>query len=91
MLFKNKKGNTAMLQQLGLGIVFLAIIIGMGMIVLNSFGNSQGGDVNSTLQTIRGYLGTTNGGLASWIPVIIVIIVAFILISYFAGRGKSRY
>lgn len=90
MKLANKKGNTAMLTGLGLGIVFLAIIIGVGMIVLGQFGNTQGGGVNTTLQTIIGYLGTSGGGLASWIPAIIAITVGFLLISYFMGR-KGRY
>lgn len=65
-LFDNK-GIMDNISGLAMGIVFVAIIIGVGLIVLGQFGNTQGGTVNTTLQAIIGYLGTTGGGLASWI------------------------
>lgn len=91
----NKKGNTALLTGLGLSIVVLAVIIATGMIILAQIGNISylgqvnNSAVNSQMQTIIGYLGTSGGGLGSWIPAIVAITVGFLLISYFLGR-KNR-
>jgi|GEM_PF-801870 len=39
-----------------------------------------------TLNSIGGYLGTSNGGLASWIPLVIVLLVGLFFIGSFIGK-----
>ena len=78
------------LTGLGYGIIGLAIMIGIGIVVLANLGNVVGGTANSTLVTIYGYLGTGSGGLASWIPVIIVLVIGMLFLGAFLGKkGKS--
>lgn len=87
-----KKGMTGQLVSVAYGIVALALMIGVGLIVLSAFGNSQGaGTVNTTLVTIAGYLGTGSGGLASWIPALIALFVGILFLSYFAGKSGKSY
>lgn len=52
------------LTALGYGIVVFAIVIGIGSIVLQNFGNAAGGTANTTTTYLLGQLGTT--GLAGW-------------------------
>jgi len=77
---------------LGLGIVTLGVIIGIGIVLLATMGGnvaSTSPTANSTIQTIAGYLGTSSGGLASWIPLIIVLVVGLFFIGAFIGRKGS--
>ena len=114
---------------LGLGIITLGVIIGIGIVLLATFGQQQAScpsgylynanssgttfttdkccltttpscnaiGTNSTnpslatqnLNSIYGYLGTSNGGLASWIPLIIVLTVGLFFIGAFLIR-KGR-
>lgn len=55
--------------------------------------NLTGGDAESgtgsaytTTSTVSGYLGTSSGGLATWIPIIIVLIIGMIFLRMFLGR-----
>jgi hypothetical protein len=79
------------MQGLGYGIIGLAIMIGIGIYLLSTMGNTLGaGTANTTIQTIAGYLGTTNGGLASWIPLIIILVVGmFFLGAFMVRKGRS--
>lgn len=87
-----KKGFMENLTGFAWGIVTFAIIVGIGIVVLNNFGNQNPGTVNSTMQTIIGNLGTSSGGLSTWIPTIIVVVVAALIIGLLALRGsKGRY
>jgi len=77
------------LTALGYGIVVFAIVIGIGSIVLQNFGNAAGGTANTTTTYLLGQLGTT--GLAGWTPAIIAIAVGLLFLGAFMiGKGGKR-
>jgi hypothetical protein len=77
------------LTGLGYGIIGLAVMIGIGIVLLVTMGNTIGGTGNTTIQTIVGYLGTSNGGLASWIPLVIIFVIGMVFLGAFMTRkGK---
>ena len=79
------------LTGLGYGIIALAVMIGIGTVVLIQLGNTVGGTANTTVNTIAGYLGTSSGGLASWIPVVIVLVIGMLFLGYFLNRkGRTK-
>lgn len=80
-----------MLTGLGYGIIGLAVMIGIGMVVLAALGNTVGGLPNTTIQTIIGYLGTGSGGLASWIPVVIVLCIGMMFLGAFLTKKGNQY
>jgi hypothetical protein len=75
------------LTAIGWGLVMFAIVIGLGLVVLAKLGEQITGTANSTVQSVIGYMGTS--GLAGWIPVIIVVLVAGLIMALFGGRGKT--
>ena len=78
------------LTGMGYAIIGLAVMIGIGLVILTTLGNNIGGSTNSTIQTLAGYLGTSSGGLASWIPIIIVLVIGMLFLGAFLGkRGKQ--
>ena len=79
------------LQGLGYGIIGLAVMIGIGIVVLAQLGNTVGGTANTTIVTIYGYLGTGSGGLASWIPLIIVLVIGMMFLGAFIAKKGSNY
>ncbi len=79
------------LTGLGYSIIGLAVIIGIGIVVLVSLGNTVGGTANTTINTIVGYLGTGSGGLASWIPVVIVLVIGMLFLGAFMTKKGSKY
>ena len=116
------------LTGLGYGIVAIALVIGIGLVVLASiestvstcptgfvFQNNgtatfttglcclTGGDCVSAgntstastaateLRTIYGYLGTGSGGLASFIPLVIIIVIGLLFLGMFMNRKGKTY
>lgn len=82
-----------MLTGLGFGIISLAVIIGIGIVILVTLGSnvaSTSASANTTLNTLAGYLGTSSGGLATWVPIIIVMVVGLAFLGAFAMRGRHR-
>jgi len=77
------------LTGMGYAIIGLAIMIGIGIVILTTLGNNVGGTANTTIQTIVGYLGTSNGGLASWVPIVIVLVIGMLFLGAFLGK-KGR-
>jgi len=75
------------LSSLGYGIITFAIIIGVGVIVLQKFGNAVGGDANTTVSYLNTQLGTS--GLAGWTPAIIALSVGMLFLGVFLSR-KGR-
>ena len=67
------------------GLVAFAIIIGVGVVVLEKFGNSTGGTANDTTQYLVGQLGTS--GLAGWAPAIIALSVGLLFLGAFMMKG----
>ena len=47
------------------------------------------GTAFSTIGSVSGYMGTS--GLAGWIPVIIVVLIAGLIMALFGGLGKNKY
>ena len=77
------------LTGLGYGIVTFAIVIGVGSIVLDKFGNAVGGTSNTTVQYLLTQLGTT--GLAGWTPAIIAMAIGMLFLGMFLiGKGQGR-
>jgi len=62
---------------LGLGIVIFALIVGVGVVVLQNFGDATGGTANTTVQTLVGYL---SSNLVTWVPAIIALGVGLLFI-----------
>jgi len=54
------------LQSIGYGIVAFAILVVVGLVVLDKLGTATGGTANETATYIATQLGS--GGLAGWIP-----------------------
>ena len=78
------------LSDLGYGIIVFAIIIGVGVIVLDKFGNAVGGTANTTTQYLVTQLGST--GLAGWAPAIIAFAVGMLFLGAFMiNKGKRKY
>jgi type IV secretory pathway VirB2 component (pilin) len=76
---------------LGYGIIVLAILIGVGSLILANFGNAAGGTSNTTVQYLLTTLGSTNGGLASWVPTVIVVFIGLLFLGAFMiGRGVGQ-
>lgn len=77
------------LTALGFGIVSLAIIIGVGSVVLEKFGLATGGTANTNAQYLLGQLGQS--GLAGWVPAIIALVVGLTFLGAFMiGKGTGR-
>ncbi|OQY40981.1 MAG: hypothetical protein B6229_00315 [Spirochaetaceae bacterium 4572_7] len=74
------------LTGLAMGIVVFAITIGVGVVVLGKFGDSVGGDANTTVQALITDLGT--GGLAGWTAAIIALAVGLLFIGALMGKNK---
>lgn len=85
---KSKKGMTQAVVGIAFGIVTLALLVGVGSVVLTKFGNSAGpGAANDSVVYLIGQLGSS--GLAGWVPAIIALAIGVMFISYFAGRKKG--
>lgn len=74
---------------LGYGIITFAILIGVGSIVLQEFGDAVGGTANTTTTYLLGELGTT--GLAGWTPAIVAISVGMLFLGMFMVKGGRKY
>jgi len=78
------------LTSLGFGIIGLAVMIGIGIVLLSTMGNTIGGTGNDTIVSVMGYLGTSNGGLASWIPLVIIFVIGMTFLGAFmVKKGKE--
>jgi flagellar biosynthesis protein FliQ len=73
---------------LGLGIVVFALIVGVGVVVLQNFGEATGGTANTTAQTMIGYL---SDNLVTWVPAIIALGVGLLFIGALMGAKGSKY
>ena len=76
------------LTALGYGIVVFAIVIGVGTVVLQKFGNTVT-EANTTVQYLSTQLGST--GLAGWTPAIIAMAVGLLFLGAFMANKGSRY
>ena len=76
------------LSGLGYGIITFAIIIGVGTVVLQKFGDAVGGTANTTVSYLNTQLGST--GLAGWTPAIIALSVGMLFLGVFMTKGGRR-
>jgi hypothetical protein len=74
------------LQGIGYGIVGLAILVVVGIVVLQKLGTATGGDANTTAVYLAGQLGET--GLSGWVPAIIAVAVGALFLAYFVGKRR---
>jgi len=75
------------LISLGLGIVIFALIVGVGVVVLQNFGTATGGTANTTVTTLIGYLSTN---LVTWVPAIIALGVGLLFIGALMGQKTGN-
>jgi len=75
------------LTGLALGIVIFAITIGVGVVVLQEFGDAVGGTANTTTVALQGELGTN--GLAGWTAAIIALSVGLLFIGALMGKKMN--
>ena len=75
------------LTGLALGIVIFAVTLGVGLVVLQKFGNSVGGTANTSIQTL---MGDTNGlgALVTWVGAIIALSVGLVFIGMLMGKKQ---
>jgi len=76
------------LTNLGYGIITFAIIIGVGTVVLQKFGDAVGGTANTTVAYLNTQLGSS--GLAGWTPAIIALSVGMLFLGVFLTRGGRK-
>ena len=75
------------LTALGYGIVTFAIVIGVGTVVLQKFGNTVT-EANATVQYLSTQLGSS--GLAGWTPAIIALVIGMLFLGAFMARKDGR-
>lgn len=66
------------------GIVGFAVLVTVGIVVIDKLGQATGGTSNTTAQSIIGYMGTS--GLAGWIPAVIAVAIGVLFIALFSGK-----
>ena len=76
------------LTALGYGIVTFAIVIGVGTVVLQKFGNTVT-ESNATVQYLSTQLGST--GLAGWTPAIIALVIGMLFLGMFMAKGGRSF
>ena len=86
-MLKSKKGMVQQLTVIGYGIIGLAILVGIGLTVLDKLGNSVGGSANTSIQYAMTQLGSS--GLLGWLPAIIALLIGVFFLMYFMGRKKG--
>jgi len=74
------------LQGIGYGIVALAVLVVVGLVVLDKLGEATGGDANTTANYLAEQLG--EDGLSGWVPAIIAVAIGALFLSYFMGRKR---
>jgi type II secretory pathway component PulF len=87
----NRKGNIGSLYPTILALVLIGMLLGAGLLILDKFKDSMTASSsaqNATVSTITS-LATIP---TTWLPVLVVVIVAGLIISYLVGAfgGKQR-
>lgn len=88
-----KRAQVGNLQQFILGIVTVAIVLAIGLIVLNELSNASTSDGTSTGTATAATNSTRTiitrlSGIPTWIGIIIIVSLAFIVLSYFIGNRQ---
>ena len=80
----SKKGNVGGLPNFAMGIVLIGLVVGVGLLVLSEFQNaSTSSAVNTSLTTTV----TAVGGVANWLSIIVIVVIASVIIGLFGMRG----
>jgi len=74
------------LQGIGYGIVAFAVLVVVGLVVLDKLGTAVGGTANTTAVYLAGQLGSS--GLSGWIPAVIAVAIGALFLSYFMGKRR---
>ena len=89
-MMRNKRGMIDGLVVMGYSLLVLAMLIGVGLVVLQNFSNTVGaGAANTSITKLMDYLGTGSGGLITWVPAIIALVIGIYFLSAF-GFGKNK-
>ena len=75
------------LTAIGWGLVMFGIIVGIGVVVLQKFSEQTSGTANTTIQYVITQM--SSSGLTGWLPVIIVVLIAGLILALFGGKGKT--
>ena len=85
-LLKNNKGqNMSGLQGFIMTIVVVAVVLGIGLIVLGEFQSSV--TAGTAEYNATGSIIDKLGGVPTWIGIIITVSLAFIVLGYFYTRA----
>ncbi len=88
-----KKGQVGGLQGFILSIVTVAIVLAIGLIVLNELQDASTSDGTSTgtataASNATGSIINKLATVPTWIGIIIIVALAFIVLSFFIGRRQ---
>lgn len=88
-----RKGQVGGLQAFILSIVTVAIVLAIGLIVLNELKNASTSDGTSTGTATAATNATASivtklATVPTWIGIIIIVALAFIVLSFFIGRRQ---
>ncbi len=76
------------LVSLGWGLVTFAVVIGIGSVILQRFGNAVGGTANTTVDYLNTQLGSS--GLAGWTPAIVAFAVGMLFLGAFMIKETKK-
>jgi multisubunit Na+/H+ antiporter MnhB subunit len=79
-----KQGQVGNIQGFILAIVGVAVVLAVGLIVLAELQTST--TANSEAYNATGTIITKLGTVPTWIGILIVVALAFIVLSFFGGR-----
>lgn len=82
-----KKGNVGGLDNFILSIVGVAMVLGIGLIVLGQFKDTMTADTAEYNATNT--LVTKLATIPTWVGIIIVVAMAFLVMSYFYGKYRQ--
>lgn len=80
----NKKGQMGGLQAFIMGIVIVAVTLAIGLIVLVKLQDTT--TSNSAAYNATGDIVVELSGVPTWIGILITVALAFLVLSYFAGK-----
>jgi ABC-type Na+ efflux pump permease subunit len=84
----SKKGNIGAIQAFIMGIVSVAVILALGLYVLQEISDNtkDGGNATDASDAVDGII-TELAGVPTWIGLLIVVVFAAAVLSYFYFRG----
>jgi ABC-type methionine transport system permease subunit len=86
MKMLNKKGQLGGMQSFIMTIVVVAVVLGVGLIVVTEFQGAT--TANSLAYNATGAILTKMATIPTWIGIVIVVALAFIVLGFFYGRQQ---